>query len=314
MHKTVHQHKISNFLKKITGLILLLLIAAVFLFSGISKLFAFEQLLWNIMDVGISNMLVAGIIARLLIAAELVIGCFLLLHLYLRQITFPAVIGFLIFFTIYLLFLINTQGNSGNCGCFGETYKMTPLEGILKNVLLLGLTAITWHLYPTRTYKNGIYVALFTVMLGIMTPFVAIPLSSQNNPEITDEPINLSAIYQQPNPPKIDLKKGKHIIAFMSLSCPHCKKAAFLFHIIHKQHPEIPILMILAGSDQYEKDFFDETKAHSVPYVRFKDMDAFMQYAHEGVPAIFYINNSVIERKANYFQLDPNYMQKWLQQ
>lgn len=314
MHQTFYQHKTPNFLKKILGLILLLIIAAVFLFSGISKLFAFEQLLWNIMDVGITNMLVAGIIARLLIAAELVIGCFLLLHLYLRKITYPAVIGFLMFFTIYLLFLINTQGNSGNCGCFGDAYKMTPLEGVLKNVLLLGLTAIAWHLYPSKPNKNGIFFALFAVILGIMTPFVAIPLNSQNDPEVTEESINLAAIYQQPNPPKIDLTKGKHIVAFMSLSCPHCKKAAFLFHIIHKQHPEIPILMVLAGSDQYEKEFFEETKAAAVPHVRFKDMDAFMQYAHEGVPAIFYINNSIIERKANYFQLDPAYMQKWLQQ
>jgi len=30
------------------------------------------------------------------------------------------------------------------------------------------------------------------------------------------------------------------------------------------------------------------------------------------VPAIYWINNSVIEKKSNYFQLDPKYMRDWL--
>ena len=46
----------------------------------------------------------------------------------------------------------------------------------------------------------------------------------------------------------------------------------------------------------------------------FRGAEDFRRMAGPGVPAIYYINNSIIERKANYFQLDPRHMQQWLQE
>ncbi len=314
MHKAINTDSKQPIFITIIAILLLLTLAAVFLFSGISKLFAFEQLMWNFMDVGITHMALAGILARLFIALELLLGCFLLLQLYLRSFTYPAVMAMLVGFSVYLMFLIQTQGDNGNCGCFGEAYAMRPSAGILKNIGLLGIAALLWRYFPGRSYKNSIYIAMMAIMLSLMTPFVVIPLSRQSQPTVTQADINLQPLYEEAAKPTVDLRKGKHIVAFMSLSCPHCKKAAFLFHILKKQHPELPLYMVLAGDDADEKNFFEETKSMSVPHLRFKNMDAFMQYAKEGVPAIFYINNSVIERKANYFQLDPGYMSTWLKQ
>src|SRR5690606_967636 len=135
---------VSFYLSRIIGFLLLCILGIVFLVSAITKLYAFEQLVWNMMDVGVGNMLAAGIIARLLISFELILGAFLLLHLYLKSFTYPLVIIMLVFFSVYLIFLINTQGDGGNCGCFGEAYKMKPSAGILKNIILLGITAVLW--------------------------------------------------------------------------------------------------------------------------------------------------------------------------
>lgn len=308
------QNNMSFYIKRIIGFILLLSLAAVFLFSGISKMYAFDRLLWNIMDVGISNMVLAGVIARLFIGFELLLGVFLLAHLYLKSFTYPAVIGMLIFFTVYLMFLIGTQGDSGNCGCFGEAYSMKPSAGILKNIILLGVVAILWIIYPVSPYKNSEWIAGVLGMAAIVVPFVFFPLSSFNEPKTVNKPIDLNALYAENPKPDVELRTGKHIVSFMSLSCPHCKKAAFLFHIIHRQHPEFPIYLVITGSDEYEKSFFEESKAQSVPHLRFKNKDAFIKYAPDGVPAIYFINNSVIEREANYFQIDPENIRTWLKQ
>jgi len=300
------------YIQRILGFILLLSLAAVFLFSGISKLYAFEQFLWNVMDVGISNMMLAGIIARLFIGLELLLGAFLALHIYLKSFTYPAVMALLIFFSIYLMFLIHTQGDSGNCGCFGEAYQMKPSAGIIKNIILLGITAILWVIYPVKSYKGSLYIGSFLVMIGLVLPFILFPLSKQSQPKIVHEPIDLNALYEGNAQPDVELRTGKHIIAFMSLSCPHCQKAGFIFHIIHKQHPEIPIFLVLHGSKEFEKDFYEASKAQQVPQMRFDNTEAFIHYAHDGVPAIYWINNGVIERDANYFQLDPQNMKEWL--
>ena len=98
----------------------------------------------------------------------------------------------------------------------------------------------------------------------------------------------------------------------MSLTCPHCRKAAYRLHIIKKNHPELPIFMVLAGREENEKSFFKETKSKDVPYMMFHNEKHFIEMAGETVPAIFWVNNSIIERKSNYFQLDPSVMQEWL--
>lgn len=300
--------------KRITGLLLLLAVAAVFLFSGISKLYSFEQLIWNIMDAGMSNMSLASVLARLFIGFELLLGVFLIAHLYLRSFTYPAIIFLLIGFTLYLILLMHRQGDAGNCGCFGDAYKMKPSAGILKNIILMAAVALLMVLYPVKPYKNAEWVATLSGMALMVLPFILFPLSGEGKPEVTNEPINLNALYTttKGSHPPLELRKGKHFVAFMSLTCPHCKKAAFLLQVIHRQHPQFPIFFVLNGSKGFEQAFFEETKSEAVPHILFSGAEEFILMAGPGVPAIYWINNSVIERKSNYYQLDPVYMQQWL--
>src|SRR5690606_20139549 len=131
-HSLAPEKKTSSLIRKTTGIILLLAMAAVFLFSGISKLYAFEPFVWNVMDAGVSNFSAASIIARLFIGLELLSGFFLLAHLFLRSFTYPAVLILLGIFSVYLIILFFCQGDSCNCGCFCEAYSMTPSMALFK--------------------------------------------------------------------------------------------------------------------------------------------------------------------------------------
>jgi uncharacterized membrane protein YphA (DoxX/SURF4 family) len=318
MQDAVAQKRNSSFyIKRTIGLILLLAIAAVFLFSGISKLYSFERFVWNIMDAGISDMTLASVLARLFIGFEMLLGVFLLAHLFLKSFTYPAIIALLSVFIVYLIMLIMKQGDSGNCGCFGDAYEMKPSAAILKNIVMIAATIALIYLYPIRPYKNAPAVAGILGMAAIVVPFLIFPLSQDSQPKVVSRPIDLSPLYHSSNPdnkpPSVDLQQGKHIVAFMSLTCPHCKKAAFLLQVIHRQHPQIPIFFVLNGSPDFEKDFFDETHSSTVPHMLFRGGEEFQSMAGTAVPAIYWINNSVIERDANYFQLDPKYMEAWLQ-
>ena len=310
------KRNITFYITRITGLILLLSMAAVFLFSGISKLYSFDQFTWNIMDAGVTNMTFASVLARLFIGFELLLGLFLLAHLFLKSFTYPAVIALLIIFTLYLLIFVSQQGNGVNCGCFGDAFRMTPLQAIAKNLIMIIATLVLSHVYPVNSYKNAEWIAALGGMAALVIPFLFFPMSQDTKPHAANETINLEPLYHSESasnqPPPVDLRKGKHIVAFMSLTCPHCKKAAFLLQVIHRQHPGFPIFMVLNGHPDLKEDFFKESRAQSVPHILFRGPDEFMSMAGPSVPAIFWINNSVIEFKSNYQQMDPGFMEEWL--
>lgn len=306
------------YIKRITGVILLLALAAVFLFSAYSKIWdsnSFDDFRWTFLDLGINGVKTAGIIARLLIGFEFMIGLFLLCHIFLKSFTYPLTIVVLLFFIAYLVFVLVERGNTGSCGCFGNKVQVTPLSGIIKNLLMLVAVVVLIYIYPIKPYKNQEWIAGVLGMLALVLPFVLIPLNADvATPEVTHEPINLGILYTESSPPKVELRTGKQIMAFMSLTCPHCRKAAYLLHIIHHQHPEIPIYLILDGNAAHEKDFFDATHAIDVPHMHIGSTNDFLQMAGPAVPAIFWINNSIVERKATYYQLDPKEMEEWLKQ
>jgi len=300
-------------IRRIAGLLLLLGLAAVFLLSGISKIDSLQTFEWSFIDLGIRSFTLAAVLARLLIGLELLIAGFLLCQLFLRSFTYPLTLGLLGVFTIYLTLLLVRQGNGGNCGCFGEWIYMSPLSSIWKNVGMMAVTVLLYFLYPGKRYRQEYIVAAAVSAAALVAPFVAYPMSVGDRPAVVSEAINMDPLYRPGIPnPSVELRKGKHVVAFMSLTCPHCRKAAYLLQLIHRQHPDIPVFLVLAGPVAYEAEFLRETHAREVPHVLFRSPDEFLRMAGASIPAIYWISNGVIERQANYFQLDPAGIREWL--
>ena len=70
--------------------------------------------------------------------------------------------------------------------------------------------------------------------------------------------------------------------------------------------------MVLNGHPDQQAEFFEETKATNLPFILMKNTDAFVGMAGNAVPAIYWINNSVIEHKSNYMQMDPKDIHNWM--
>lgn len=307
----------SFYIKRITGALLLVALSATFFFSGYSKIYsenAFDNFQWTFLDLGINSAVGAGIIARVMVGFEFMLGFFLLAHIFLKQFTYKVVIGTLLVFIAYLLLVIMKQGNTGNCGCFGDKLAMTPLAAIWKNVAMIAVTILLMYIYPVKPYKYQEYILMALCLVSFSTPFLLQNVDLGTSPVKYTRTVDLDLLYKYTPAPAIDLRKGKHIIAFMSLTCPHCKKAAYLLQIIHRKHPEIPIYMVLDGHADHKKAFFDETHAENVPYLLYPHTEDFEKMAGESVPSIYWVNNGVIEYKSKmaYYQLDPKYMLAWM--
>jgi len=153
---------------KTTHWVLRALVAALFIFSAISKLFpigAFEK---QLVDLGFVNWCTAPLLARGIIAFELFLGLAFLQNHFFKKFIIPTMVGMLLVFIIHLSWQIAITGNTGNCGCMGQLIPMTPLEAIIKNIITLIIIGIIYAKTPSK--KDSKHRYPFIIMIVAAAP------------------------------------------------------------------------------------------------------------------------------------------------
>lgn len=310
-----------SIVKRIVAILLSVVLGLIFLYSGYSKLQpVIETFEFTFVDIGVANWYTAPVIARLLIGLELFLGVLLVACYHLRRFTLPVTIGLLSFFVIYLAVQIAISGNSGNCGCFGERLRMTPLQGIIKNLIMIGMALIVFVLYNGWKVRLNRLVLALVGTTAVIVPFVINPIdyayTSNNLDEKVNYPLELNLLYQPEDTakvqvPTIDLRKGKHVVAFISLTCHHCRIAAKKFRLIKKNNPNLSIYFVMNGDRSVYPTFINDTKADNIPatYCLGKP---FVQLATTHLPRIYYLENGMVVKKVDYFELNQYDLEQWM--
>jgi uncharacterized membrane protein YphA (DoxX/SURF4 family) len=148
--------------------ILRVIIAALFIISGISKLFPISAFEKQLVDLGITNWCFAPLFARGLIVFELFLGLSFLQNHFFKKLILPATASMLVIFTLHLSWQIITAGNSGNCGCMGQLLPMTPLQAIIKNIVSLIILAVLYVKTPSR--QNNLHRYPFLILVISTVP------------------------------------------------------------------------------------------------------------------------------------------------
>jgi thiol-disulfide isomerase/thioredoxin len=304
--------------KKILIGVVSVILGLTFIFSAYIKIFPIELFEFSFVEIKIANWSTAPFIARIFLALEFFLGILLILNLNggNRNLA-KATVGLLVIFTIYLIAIILVEGNNGNCGCFGTFIKMTPLESIFKNIILLTLTFVLFLSPNSQNYSTSKFVIISVAIASISAPFIINPVSLTKPPSENEinYSLKLDALYTAGNAtiPKIDLRKGKVVIAFMSLTCPHCKLGAQKLNIIHNQHPSLPIYFVLNGEKSDLKDFLEESKTKSINYSFMTVKEGFIENAGLNLPSILWVNNSKVENRTKYTELNESALIKWFE-
>jgi uncharacterized membrane protein YphA (DoxX/SURF4 family) len=306
-------------IKKIILVLLSVLMGAVFLLSGYTKIYPIEPFEFTFVDIGIVGWQLTPFVARILIGLEFLIGILLVLNLNLKKIAYKLGIFTLVIFSIYLILLIAFSGNQGNCGCFGETIKMTPLQALIKNAVMLVVFYILNKYHEGWSFKGKWRgIALLVYVVALAYPFILNPVQLDYSESYLNKPegnyyIPLDTLYNNARiniPPKT-LSQGKQILVFASLTCPHCRTAAKKIHIINKKNPEIPFYFILNGDEITMKEFFEDTKTENIPHCMLGGRN-FIYLAGTSLPRIYLINNSTVEHEVDYMELNQGEVERWL--
>jgi uncharacterized membrane protein YphA (DoxX/SURF4 family) len=289
-------------------------LGGMFLFSGAVKLVPIEPFEMKFVEIGVASWKAAPFFSRTLIGIEFALGVLLIFNL-LPKWTLRATSWLLIGFMVYLVYDLYVHGNEGNCGCFGTFIKMTPLESLLKNVLLLPLVFLLllknkkeWKFYPY--VFAGIFIAL-----SMGAPYVLYPVDDlenyiKRNEEVIGYPFPVELMPEFAiNGHKKSLKEGKYLLAFVSLTCEHCKKAAYKLYIMNRQKTLPPIYMVVLGEEEDWEEFVEETKANFPKYY-FPNERNFFEITGYSVPQIFYIEEGIVKGKFDNVTLTDEMLDK----
>lgn len=286
-----------------------------FLYSAYTKLFPIQSFEYTIVEFGHMPWSVAAIMARVLIGLEAGLGALMTLHLFGKgKWILKAAFALVVFFSIYLIYLWATVGNNVNCGCFGDSIWMSPATSLLKNAGLLLIIGLLIRFHKGFSQKWATITAPIIIAIGIVATFIffGLPDDKPNWLKQDSYTIDLSPLYApgKKDIPAMDLRKGKHIVAFFSATCPHCRLAAYKMHIMKEQDTTLPFFMVIGGKSDLT-DFWKHTNAHNIPYTRL-DSDPFINIAGYQWPAIFMINDGRVDAKITYITLTENTIKEWL--
>ena len=309
---------------KLFGKILLGLLSvalgALFLYSAYTKLYpqeSFESFQYSVVQYIKLPWIVAAIASRLLIGLEGALGLLLLAHFYgpgNRIIKYA--LGLIVIFSVYLVYLWVYAGNNINCGCFGDAIWMSPSTSLLKNAAIsIGLLLLLkFHKGFEFTLRS--FIASIILIGSITGVFINQPLPDTKPQWLQKDKfqLDMSKLYApgKKDAPKVDLRTGKHVLAFFSAGCPHCRMAAYKMHIMKDRNPSLPFYMVVGGeSNEQMKDFWNKSQAQNIPYCRLKAED-FTGMIGFSWPVIYFINNGWVEAQTNYIEMNQSSIEEWL--
>lgn len=271
-----------------TAWVLRILLSGVFLFSAYSKLVAPGLIEIILMDQGFaSSRESVAFYVRLLIGLELALGFLFLQSNYLKKIIIPASTLFLVGFTAYLAYTGFVLGEKDNCGCFGEMLKLSPVESILKNILLLVPAIVLFKI--TKERNRNILLPIILTAISIALVFLISPITENKDFEF--------ARYTSfEGSGRVDLSSGNKLVAVFNTECDHCQAAAKeLFKLRNsKNFPEMYVLFFTEGS--VSVDSFKTITSSNFPF-RTIPLNEFFSLIGQTPPRIYWLQNGTVKKK-----------------
>jgi len=304
-------------------------IGALFIISGLAKLFPIIAFEMQLVQQGFSNWVIVTWFARGIIAFELFLGLSFFQKNFLKRFFIPAAILLLIIFSLDLIRTIIMNGFTGNCGCFGQIIIMTPLEALIKNIVLVAALLYLSSLLKKDEPKK-LLVSFSFFVIAFLPVLVLFPTGqfhnadSNNRESITfdsngaaknnvtknkksDGPIKysnsikenvLTSLNNFSDNKTVNLRVGKNIVALLSMDCGDCFETASSIQKLSKQVKLPPVYFLLWGDEGQVPNFLKETKA-KFPY-KLVDPGTLSKLSDGFVPKVYFLNNGKIIREWDY--------------
>lgn len=249
---------------KLAGRIAGRVLGALLLVAGVLKALDPQTFANDIADYGIvTNPILVGLVAYLLVIVEWGLGAALLVNLKPR-LMLPLASLLLLFFLAIVGYAWWT-GATENCGCFGP-WKRTPGEAFVEDLVLLGLALWAWWgrgIAPAPTNTVKLAVVGVALAAGVMVPSV-VAMSGLNAPGEAGKVGAASFATMEVTDLDADLASGERLVLLMSTECPHCRESVPAVNALAGD-ARLPKVVAIAMEDRVDRGLFRQDNNAQFP-------------------------------------------------
>jgi hypothetical protein len=273
-----------------------------------------------LVDNGWSTWMVAPYIIRIVCGLFMFSGLILVLGLNQSKKMLLWPFGLFLFSTFFQCSII-WQIELDRCYiCLRELIQWNIYQGIVFGGIGLLLTILLYNLPQVSfNWKFRFPIMLVLFLTSVSFPFVLnYPASwavyGESEFEEIQRPMQLErldtivTLKEYGQLPK-NLNEGKQLIAFVTLTCPYCKRAAYRLHVLKKKYPLAPITIITSGDTADWDLFMRRSKIENVPHALMNHR-VFAELSEGSVPKLFLIDEGTAIQKVQYWAIDEAFLEK----
>lgn len=257
-------------------------IGSMFIIAAILKLISIDEFELYIYSFDILDFLITTLFSRLLIAGELVLGLLLVFKMC-YKFTWRATLSVQIVFTLFLAYVLAFR-NDSNCHCFGELVELSPLESIIKNVVVIGGLFFIKTQRHRDTETQSKFVKKILLVAAVIIPFVVTPMDSvykmiySSEKEIStvdfyetlDKVVKMDfvdndIVFDSTAQIKMD---GKQMVVIVSSGCKYCRLGVKKLSMMMRKNDikSDNVKIFIWGSREGILNFKDETLTDDFSY------------------------------------------------
>ena len=256
-----------------------IVIGSVFIIAAILKLMSIDEFEIYIYSFDIFSFLLTTFVSRIIIIGEFILGLFLILKIN-YKLTWRLTFISLILFTLFLIYVAIFRQDA-NCHCFGELVELSPLESIIKNLVMIVLLMLGQRTTSSKlkAQSSKLLVLSSTFLVFIISP----PDSIYKMIYSTEKEISTVDLYKSfDEVVKIDFteeglvfdsissfkEKENQLIVVVSSGCKYCRLGLKKLSLIMKNEDLATdnVDIFIWGSPEGIEDFRNETMTEDYAY------------------------------------------------
>jgi uncharacterized membrane protein YphA (DoxX/SURF4 family) len=253
-------------------------IGAFFIVSAILKLLSIDQFELYIYSFNIVGFTLSGLVARAIIAAEILLGLLLIVKVKYKAawwLTLLMLIGFSFLLVYVILFR-----NDSNCHCMGDLVEIKPSLSLIKNLVAIALM-LCIRKEEDYHFRGRVAVLVVAILAAIVPPFILFPVDNIYNLIYKTDNLNyneteFNALMADSTMQGVSFEKGNYIVGVVASGCEFCHTGGLkLSEIVsNNQLDSNRVVYLIWGDSTSIRQFQTETKSDSFRFIQISPVRA----------------------------------------
>lgn len=277
-----------------------------FVVSAVLKLLSLDSFELYIYSFDLVNFTWSGLVARVIIACEILVGILLIIKVLYKKAWWLAML-MLIGFSLLLVYVMIFRDDS-NCHCMGDLVEIKPSISLIKNLIAIALLLLVRKEddYSFRLRKLALAGAFIA---ALVPPFALFPMDGVYNLFAKSDGLDYSetdfnALMADSSMQDVHLEEGNYVVGVVSSGCAFCKTSCLKMSemVDNNSLDTSKILYFVWGDSASLRPFQEETKTESFRYVRVSPITA-IRVVNGHFPTYLFIKDGRVESTADLRQL-----------